>query len=314
MDAGIKSAPVPHFAGRAKNREIKLHRKLDRSGFAYALSGAVRVCHPFHFKSMIKATLLACLSITQMLLLAGAAGAQSIEAARMAQAEGRFIEAAGLAEALKTSEGYALAAESLAIQGHYIAGDDEKKALLKRAMGLAQEAVRLDATNPQAHLQLAHAMGRYAQAIGVMKAARQGYAGDVRRVIEDALALDPEMAAAHLSLAAWHAEAIHGGGLMAKMVYGASKKLARAHYERAFELAPEENVVLVEYAHGLLLLNHRKNRERARDLLLRVIKIPSKSAHDHILHQRAVEELAGLDSQQSGHNVQEGPPGGSGIP
>ena len=78
------------------------------------------------------------LIVVQVLLSAGAAGAQSIEAARAAHAEGRFLEAAELGEALKSSEGYALAAEALAIHGYYIAGSDEKEALFQRAMQLAQ--------------------------------------------------------------------------------------------------------------------------------------------------------------------------------
>ena len=82
---------------------------------------------------MIKAVFLTCLTIAHLLLLADAARAQSIEAARTAQAEGRFFEAAELAETLETSEGYALAAEALAIHSYYIAGDGEKQALFERA-------------------------------------------------------------------------------------------------------------------------------------------------------------------------------------
>ena len=109
---------------------------------------------------MIKAVFLTCLTIAHLLLLADAARAQSIEAARTAQAEGRFIEAAELAETLETSEGYALAAEALAIHSYYIAGDGEKQALFERAIQLAQEAIRSDAANPEAHFQAAHTMGR----------------------------------------------------------------------------------------------------------------------------------------------------------
>ena len=111
---------------------------------------------------MLKTALLA-LSTMLHLLLAGTAAAQSLEAARAAQDEGRFIEAARLGEALGTADGYALAAESLAIHGYYVAKEPEKEALFERAMGLAEEAVRLDPVNPEAHLQSAHAMGRYAQ-------------------------------------------------------------------------------------------------------------------------------------------------------
>ena len=63
---------------------------------------------------------LACVAVVSMLPLAATAGAQSIDAARNAFAEGRFIEAARLAEALDTSEGFALAARSVTIQAYYI--------------------------------------------------------------------------------------------------------------------------------------------------------------------------------------------------
>ena len=239
---------------------------------------------------MTKTTLPVFLIIAH-LLLGGGAAAQSIEAARTAQDEGRFIEAASLGEALGTSAGYALAAESLAIHGYYLAADPDKEALFERAIRLAEEAVRLDPANPEAHLQSAHAMGRYAQTIGAVEALTGGYAEKVRRAIEDALALDPEMAGVHLSLATWHAETINGAGIAARLVFGASRKRSLAHYERALALAPDEKLPYLEYALGLLLLKKKKDRGKARDLLARAIETPSKDAYDRILHDLAVERL-----------------------
>ncbi len=245
---------------------------------------------------MIRVVFLAWATIAHLLLLASAAGAQSIEVARAAYAEGRFIEAADLAEALGTSEGYGLAAQSLTIQSYYIAEDDVKQALFDHALLLAQEAVRADVTNPEAHLQLSRVMGRYAQTIGVLEAA--GYAEKVSEAIDTTLRLDPAMAAAHLSLAMWHAEVVgRVGRLMANMLYGATEEDALACYERALKLAPNEKVVHLEYALGLLLLDDDENREQARDLLARATEMPSKDAFDYIIHQRAVERLAILDSQ-----------------
>ena len=241
---------------------------------------------------MIKTALLT-LSTMLYLLLAGTAGAQSLEAARAAQDDGRFIEAARLGKELGTSAGYALAAESLAIHGYYVAREPEKEALFERAMRLAEEAVRLDPASPEAHLQSAHSMGRYAQTIGAVKALAQGYAGKVRKAIENALARDPEMAGAHLSLAAWHAETINGAGVAARVVFGASRKRALAHYERALELAPDEKLAYLEYALGLLL-KKEKDRKKARDLLARAIETPPKDAYDRPLNELAVEKLANL--------------------
>ena len=158
----------------------------------------------------INAAFPAFLILAHALLPAGAIAAQSIDAARTAQAEGRFLEAAELGEALDSSEGYALAAEALAIHSYYIAAGDEKEALFQRAMQLAQQAIRFDPDNPEAHVQSAHTMGRHGETIGALKAASKGYAEKVREALENALALDPDMASAHLGLATWHAEAING--------------------------------------------------------------------------------------------------------
>lgn len=237
---------------------------------------------------------LACLPVCIGLLSAGAASGQSIEAARTVLSEGRFVEAAEVAEALDTSDGYALAAEALAIHGHYLATEDAKAELLGRAMQLGQEAIRKDPDNPAAHLQHAHAMGRYTQAVGTLRVKRE-YARRVRAALERALLLKPGLAEAHLSLGAWHAEAIRDGGFMARVLFGASGNEARAHYNAALELAPDAKIVHAEYALGLLLLDRRKHLEEARSLLERAKELPSRDAHDGIVHDRVIANLAELD-------------------
>ena len=164
-------------------------------------------------------------------------------------------------------------------------------------MGLAEEAIRLDPANPEAHLQSAHSMGRYAQTIGAVKALARGYAGKVRKAIENALARDPEMAGVHLSLATWHADTINGAGLAARVVFGASRKRALAHYERALELAPDERLAYLEYALGLLLLKKKRDRGKAKNLLARAIETPAKDAYDRLLHELAVDRLASLEGK-----------------
>ena len=70
------------------------------------------------------------------MLLAAGVNAESMEDAKAAFAEGRFADAAVIAEAAGTSEGYALAARSLAVYGHYAAPEEEKKELFERALQL----------------------------------------------------------------------------------------------------------------------------------------------------------------------------------
>ena len=235
-----------------------------------------------------------CLTMVCLFAPAGNACAQSMEEARAAYAEGRFLEAADLARALKTSEGYALAADSLAIHGYYIAPDNEKAGLFKRAEANARKAIKLDAANPEAHLQLAHAMGRQAQVVGTLNALKEGYATKVRNAIEEALRLDPKMAAAHVSLGAWHAGAVGAGGFFAALLYGADEEKALAHFERALELAPRDKVALFEYALGLLSLDADENRAKARSLLERAIGLPPKDAFERLVHGKALKRLAAI--------------------
>ena len=227
--------------------------------------------------------------------------------ARAAFAEGRYREAADLAETVGNATGYALAAESLAVEGHYLAGDElagdelagdeQRPSLLQRAMHLAERAVRLAPEDPEAHFQLAHAMGCHAQSISPMKALREGYVGRSRAAIETALRLDPDMVHARLSLGSWHADMVaRAGRFVARTAYGATRKAAIENYERALELAPDDKIVQAEVARGLLALGRREHRIQARELLSIVVGMPSGDAFEQIIHKEAELRLAALDS------------------
>ena len=221
----------------------------------------------------------------------------SIDNARAAFDEGRYLEAADMAESLGTSEGCALAADALAVHGHYIAADADKQPLLERARSLADKAVTLDETSAEARFQVAHAMGRYAQSIGPTKALRQGFVGGSREAIEAALELDPDMAKALLSLASWHADVVAGfGRMLGRMTYGATVQAAIDNYERTLELAPDEKVAYVEFARGLAAIGGRKDRSRVRELLTQALELPVRNDFDRIIHERATAHLESLDA------------------
>ena len=243
---------------------------------------------------VVRFLFLSCLAVAS---LGTAAGAQSIEATRSAYAEGRFADAVRIGAALGTSEGYALAAGSLAIHGYYFAPDDEAEALLEEATALARKAIRADPSNTDAYLRLVQAMGRHAQAIGSFEAINRGYAGKIREAAEKALELDPESAAAHAALGAWHAEVVAAAGsFIARITHGARESDAIDHFESALKHAPETKFVNLEYALGLLILDEDEYRDRARKLLARAVELPAKDAYDRLLHKRAVERLKALDA------------------
>ena len=233
-----------------------------------------------------------------LVLAEAGAGAQSLEEAKSAFAEGRFVEAAGIAEAAGTSEGFALAARALAVYGHYAAPEEDRKELFERALRMGEEAVRADSANPEGYFQSGHALGRYAQSIGTMTALRKGIGGKTREMFEATLARDPDHAKAHLALGGWNADIVdRAGGLPARVMYGATKKKAVAYFERALELAPESKVVLLDYALRLPKLDKKKGRERAKELLSKAVGLPVGDVYGGFVHEKAVAEFQALEGE-----------------
>ena len=240
-------------------------------------------------------TVFRCAALGCLVLLAADAGAQSLEDARSAYAEGRFLEAAELAEALGTSDGYALAAQSLAIHAHYFATDDEWEELVDRAIEMSDEAIRADSTNAEAHYQAAHAVGRYAQGIGTFTALRQGLAGRIRERLDAAIRLDPYLWEARLALGGWHAD-IAAEGFIARRMYGGNRPAAVVLFEQALQLAPESRVVLYEYAIRLPDLDEENGEERAREMLDAAARLPVVDAYDGIIQELVLEAVADRES------------------
>lgn len=227
-------------------------------------------------------------------LFAADVSAQSIDDARSAYVEGRFLEAADLAEALGTSDGYALGARSLAVYVHYVADEDEWDDVVERAIQLGEEAMRADSTNAQAHYQTAHALGRYAQGIGTLTALRQGLAGRIRERLDAAIRLDPYLAEARVALGGWHAD-IDAAGFIARRMYGGNRAAAIVLFEQALGLEPESRVVLYEYGFRLPVLDEENGNERARELLAKAAELPIADAYDEFIQERVLEALATLE-------------------
>lgn len=235
-------------------------------------------------------------AVCGLAFLAADASAQSIDEARAAFADGRFLEAAELGEALGTSGGYALAARSLAVYAHYEAPEEEWGDLIERAMRMGDEAVRADSTNPEAYYQSVHAVGRYAKRAGTITALRKGLGGKVRNLLEATLALDPDHIGAHIGFGGWHAD-IAASGFIARRMYGGRKEEAVAYYERALELAPESKVVMLEYAVRLPELDKENGEERAREMLEKAIALPVRDVYENYIH---LDILDALDSLKDG--------------
>ncbi len=226
------------------------------------------------------------------------ATAQSIEDAHLAFTEGRFLDAADLAEAVGTPDGLVLAARALVVYTQYQAAEGDRRSLYQRAIRLGEEAVRADPRNPDAHLHAASAIGRYAQHVGAMAAGRMGLAGRIRARLETVLSLDPDHSTGHLGLGAWHAGIVDAGRL-ARIMYGGNREEATSHLNRALELAPDSKDVLLEVADWLPVLEGEEGKAQAKELLIRAAAIPARDAWEELLQKATETRLAELESGSS---------------
>ena len=227
-----------------------------------------------------------------MVLPVSVAVADSNNDAQLAFSKGLFLEAAIIAEMDETSESYSLAAKSLTLYGQYMAEDSEKKMLFEQAIEMANKAIESNPDNARAYLELTRALGQHALHVGLMKAAKDNYAGKTREAIENAIRINPNLALAYVKLGRWHVGIISRiGSFIARATYGAKKKVAITSFERAVELSPDTKEVFFLVAIGYAKLNYKKYRIRVHDLLERAIELPAKDAHERIIHEEAVKHL-----------------------
>lgn len=215
------------------------------------------------------------------------ASAQSLPAAQALFDQGKWQEAAAAAAALKTSQGYAFAAEATTA-GARISSDSQKKALFEKAQGYAKQAIALDKNNATGYFELARSQGRLALFAGILQSL--GLAKDMKKNLDTAIRLNPNYAAAYTGLGAWHA-ALDAKGLAARAATGANKAQVVPAFEKAIALEPNSPTHRLEYARALLL---QGNKAGARAQLERAVAAQATTFWD----KREVEEarvmLSGL--------------------
>ena len=234
---------------------------------------------------------------------AGNARATTLEEAETAYAEGRYLEAAQIAEKVGGAGGFALAANSLNIHAFHYAEKEEQSRLFRHAMGLAERAIEIDPKNLRGRFELARAMGKYAQGIGRVKAMNEKYVEQIREHLEVALSLDDDLADAHLALGSWHAGLIEVmGSFLAGFLYDANRKDAIFHIERALELDREGIDIHYGSANGFLALGEQKYRKRAEGLLSRVAELSVQEIYQVDIQEKAVQRINELNSPKESHN------------
>lgn len=240
------------------------------------------------FRTVVAAALLA--ALTGLPVAAG-----PLDAARAAWSEGRFVEAADLAEAAGGAKGFAFAAESLAVQAFYVAPEADRPALFDRALALVARALEAKPDAAFTHMAAARVMGRHGQTLTTGEAQDLGYGTKIRDILKRALELEPDSAQAMTGLAAWNARVVSVlGSFLGSITYGARESTALELFDRVLKLAPGEKVPRYEYARALRLLEG--DMDRAKELLRQALALPAKNAYQRIIDERAAALLAEIEA------------------
>ena len=189
---------------------------------------------------------------TTLLLGLGAASAQSLSAAESKLATGDWRGASQAATALNTSAGYALAAKATTAGASL--GQGDTGTLYQRAQDYASKAIAMDKNNATAYFELARAQGRLAQSAGILKSLN--LAGSMKKNLDTAIRLDPNLAGAYVALGLWNAE-LTSKGFAAKTATGAKTSDVVPNFNKAVALEPNNPTHRLEYGRALLLIGNK---------------------------------------------------------
>ena len=196
-------------------------------------------------------------------------------------AQGQFLAAAERAEAQETSP-TSLAFAARALMAACITDPDATSldSWLDRAEAAARNALALDESSVEARLQWALVLGVRGRRAGIAEAVSRNFAPRGRRLIERAIALEPDNAWAHALMGGWHLEVLRRGGRSGARLYGARLATGLAEFERARDLAPQDAMIAVQYAIALIELDPEIYGDRARALLGDAVEARGRDAFE----------------------------------
>lgn len=207
---------------------------------------------------------------------------------------GRYEQACEAGLALGNGAGLQVANRATCVYASLL----EKKELVRLTLfqqvaERAQAQVQREPNDANAWFCQAYALGRYAQGISVAKALALGLGTKVKAALERTIALQPEHADAYVALGTFHAEVIDKvGPLVGGMTYGARRDTGLKMFETALALHPDSPIALIEYAHGLMMLEGDSQLARATELYVRAAHCRPADATERLDIELAKAELA----------------------
>ena len=146
---------------------------------------------------------------------------------------------------------------------HLEPSERSRQALLLEVARRAEDRTVEDPGDPNGWYSMAYALGRYGQSISVAKALALGLGARVKGALDTTIRLAPKHADAYVALGSFHAEVIDKVGSLLGLTQGATKDAGLASYKTALKLNPTSAIAMVEYAHGMVMLEGEKRMPEA---------------------------------------------------
>ena len=207
---------------------------------------------------------------------------------------GQYERACEAGLALGDGAGVLIANRATSVYANFLeAKETTRHALFLQVAERAEQQTQQEPGNPNGWYWQAYALGRYSQGISVAKALALGLGAKVKAALEHTIALRPEHADAHVALGTFHAEVIDKvGPLIGGMTYGARRHTGLKMFETALALNPDSPIALIEYAHGLLMLEGDGALARATALYAQAAHLRPADATERLDVELAKAELA----------------------
>jgi len=170
----------------------------------------------------------------------------------------------------------------------------EAKKAARRALDLAEQAVKADPKNAQAHLALAIACGKWTDFVDAKT--KLALSRQIRTEAEQAIALDPKLDLAYHVLGRWHLGVASVNPLFrfgARLTVGAlppaSLQEAARNLEKAVELSPK---TIIHHQHLALAYQALGKHNEAANQWRKVLELPATDREDEQAKQQARAALA----------------------
>ncbi len=201
--------------------------------------------------------------------------------------EGRYIEAAAIADTSPTADNLVFAARSLLAEAMSAEDFVPPQDMIVKAERLARKALRKQPDHTEGRLQLAIALTLRARPMTNGQARRSGFGDEAKTLAETVLEDDPHNHYANGFMAVWHIEVRRRGGTLGASIMGASVKQGRRHYKAALRSGNIDASTHWQYARALTALNARKYRDEIDAALNAALSKTAETELEVLMQNRA---------------------------